>query len=220
MQSEEFAAVALSRVSGIGPKLFRQLVERFGSAGAALDSRPGELVSAAGVPAPTAARFTRSAHLREAERICRYCEREGVDIFRIGESNYPGGLRGYDIAPPVLYHFGPTDFSTSRIVAVVGTRRMSEEGARQVERLIDPLTAYDPLIVSGLAYGVDGAAHRRSLAVGLPTLAVMGSGLDHIYPYGHRLLARQISAGRGGCSRSIPTGSPPSGNTSRPVIAS
>ncbi|MCP9234550.1 DNA-processing protein DprA [Lewinella sp. JB7] len=204
MSSEEYAAVALSRVPAIGPKLFRSLVNHFGTASAVLSARPSELLEVDGIAEKTAAQFADKRYLREADRIGEYCSAHRVNILHVGSDAYPAPLREFDTAPPVLYHEGRTDFLAPRMVAIVGTRRMSSLGARQVERLIDPLAARGVLIVSGLAYGVDIAAHRRALHVGLPTLAVLGSGLQHIYPREHAAVARKFAERGGGLLTEYP----------------
>ncbi|NJB87481.1 DNA processing protein [Lewinella marina] len=197
MHSEEFYAVALSRVPTVGAKIYRQLLTHFGSAEVACRASAVELMAVPGIGHRTAAYFATGTHLREAESILSHAGTHAVEILYAGSDRYPPALRGFEQAPPVLYHRGETDLSNPRAIAVVGTRRMSEQGGRQVERLLDPLTPYQPLIVSGLAYGVDVAAHRCALRIGLPTLAVLGSGLDQVYPQSHQGVAHRM-AGQGG----------------------
>ena len=204
MNEEQFAAVALSRVAGIGPAAYRQLLIQFGTAAAALAAEPAALRRVPGI-SERIARLVPSGEVRAAaERIVDYADRNGVQILRAGDGAYPANLAGYDKAPPVLYHCGQTDLQRRRVLAVVGTRRISKEGARQIERMLDPLREYDPLIVSGLAYGIDTAAHRRALTIGLPTLAVLGSGLQYVYPATNRKLAREMSRRGGGLLTEYP----------------
>ena len=204
MYAEHFAAVALSRVAGIGPTAYRQLLMHFGSAAGALAAEPVELRRVPGI-SERIARLVRSGDARsEAERIVEYADRNGVQIVRAGDERYPANLAAFDKAPAVLYHYGETDLQRRRVIAVVGTRRISKEGGRQIERILDPLRDYDPLIVSGLAYGIDTAAHRRALTIGLPTLAVLGSGLQHVYPASNRKLAREMSRRGGGLLTEYP----------------
>ncbi|MGB3799900.1 MAG: DNA-processing protein DprA [Lewinella sp.] len=204
MDTEEYAAVVLSRVNGIGPFLYRQLVRNFGSASATLDAPVRDLTHLPGVSTEMAGRFHTAAVRREAAAIVEYADRNGIDILCAGQPGYPVGLAGFDRAPAVLYHRGETDLSRRRMLAVVGTRKISRAAGAQIERLLDPLVGFDPLIVSGLAYGVDTAAHRRALTLGLSTLAVLGSGLSHIYPYANRKLAESMCEQGGGLLTEYP----------------
>lgn len=189
--------MALSRVPAVGAKIFRSLLHHFGTAEAVFQAPARELHGVPGIAARIIKNLQDDRPLREAERILRHADRSSVEILRAGSGNYPPSLSPYDQAPPVLYHLGETDFANSRCLAIVGTRRMTERGARQIERLLDPLSGYRPLIISGLAYGVDIAAHRRAIRLGLPTLGVLGSGLDRLYPAAHASVVRRM-AGQGG----------------------
>lgn len=204
MRPDSFAAVALSRVPSIGAKLFRALIAHFGSAEMALRAGPDELKAVGGIADRTAARFGSGAYEKEAERILSFAGRNEVDILVTGGEAYPPMLNGFADAPPVLYHRGGTDFSRPRSAAIVGTRKMSTLGGQQVERLLDLWANHEVLIVSGLAYGVDAAAHRRALHLGLPTLAVLGSGFEHIYPGAHRDLAQRMCERGGGVLTEYP----------------
>jgi len=204
MSSEEYAAVALSRVPAIGAKLYRALIAHFGSAREVLRAKRVDLEEVPGIAARTAAHFDTDRYRREAQKILDFCSRKPVAILYIGSPSYPAALAGFGTAPPVLYHYGQTQLGNPHRVAVVGTRTMSSLGALQVERLVDPLLEYGTLIVSGLAYGVDIAAHRRALRVGLPTLAVLGSGFEHIYPYGNRKTAWKMAEQGGGLLTEYP----------------
>lgn len=206
MHQDTFYQVALSRVPLVGPKTFRSLVEHFGSAEEFFRSLKGKnegartqvLRQIEGASARLSGHLAGEAHLREAERILHHAERNELRIFCCTDPDYPAKLFPYPNSGPVLYHYGATDFSNPRSVAVVGTRQMSSRGGCQVDRLLDPLAEYAPLIVSGLAYGVDIYAHRRCLKVGLPTLAVMGSGFNQIYPAAHAKTARRLIETGGG----------------------
>ncbi len=204
MYSEEYAAIALSRVPAIGPKLFRALVSHFGSPAAVLAASPRDLSQVEGVAEKTVAHFDGNRHLREAEAILRFNQTNDVSTLAVSGPEYPPVLRAFPTAPAVLYLVGTVELTMDRTVAIVGTRKISAAGHEQVERLIDPLADYGALVISGLAYGVDVAAHRRCLQSGVPTLAVMGSGLQHIYPAAHRTVARRISEQGGGLLTEYP----------------
>ncbi|CAH1001376.1 hypothetical protein LEM8419_02278 [Neolewinella maritima] len=198
MTSEQYAAVALSRVPAIGAKLYRTLIRQFGSARAALAAPSADLRAVEGIAAKTAAHFGGDQHYREADRVEQFARTHPLQILCFGEDAYPDALTAFESAPAVLYHYGQTDWSNPHPLAIIGTRKMSSYGGRQVERLVDPLQEMGALIISGLAYGIDITAHRRALRVGLPTVAVLGSGFEHIYPAAHRRTARQLAEQGGG----------------------
>ena len=204
MHPDTHHRVALSRIPGVGAKLFRSLLQRFGSARDALRARPQELCAVEGIAEKTAAVFAGEHHLREADSILRHAEKSRVQILCCLDDSFPGRLAAHAGSPPILYHFGETDLQNTRSVAIVGTRKMTGHGSRQVDMLLDPLAEYGPLIVSGLAYGVDVYAHRRCLQVGLPTLAVMGSGFGHVYPAAHAKTAMKIAENGGGVLTEYP----------------
>ena len=205
MHSDTHARVALSRVPGVGPKTFRALTAYFGSASAVLRASTRELCEVGGVAEHTARNLRRSDQsCREADRIIAHAERYDIQIICALDDSFPYRLQPLNNAPPVLYYFGAADLNNARSVAVVGTREMSSRGARQIDRLLDPLADFAPLIVSGLAYGVDIYAHRRCLQVGLPTVAVMGSGFDRIYPQAHARTANQLADNGGGVLTAYP----------------
>ena len=204
MHSDTYSRVALSRVAGIGPVLFRALTDHFGSARSVLRATHEELCDVEGIAdrTATALRDTDSVQ-READRIIAHAERYDIRILCVGDEDYPDRLREA-AAPPVLYYFGTADLNNPRSLAVVGTREMSSRGARQIDRLLDPLADYQPLIVSGLAYGVDIYAHRRCLQIGVPTVAVMGNGFDNVYPQAHARTANQLADNGGGVLTAYP----------------
>ncbi|MEM9259535.1 MAG: DNA-processing protein DprA [Bacteroidota bacterium] len=205
MHPDTYSRVALSRVPNIGPKLFRNLVNHFGTAAEVLRARPQELCSVAGVGVATTKYFSQDRHFKEAEAIIKHANRNDITILcALEEHHFPGRLIDQKSAPPILYHYGATDLRNPRTLGVVGTREMSSRGSRQVDRLLDPLVDYSPLIISGLAYGVDIYTHRRCLQIGLPTLAVMGSGFNHIYPAAHGKTAARLAETGGGVLTAYP----------------
>ncbi|GAB3938213.1 DNA-processing protein DprA [Larkinella terrae] len=130
--------------------------------------------------------------LRAAEVTQQQCEKLGVQQLFYTEKNYPARLKSFYDAPAMLYFQGGADLNAVRTIGIVGTRQATDYGRRITEEIIHALQPFRPLIISGLAYGIDIAAHRASLACGLPTIAVMASGVDIIYPYVHRKTAQEM----------------------------
>lgn len=136
----------------------------------------------------------RAKALAEADREANYINRKGINALYYSSAGYPQRLRHCDDAPAMLYSFGEIKPAPKHVVAIVGTRHCTAYGAAMTKALVDDLAAAVPdlLIVSGLAYGVDIAAHRAALAAGVPTGAVVAHGLNTLYPADHRNDARRI----------------------------
>ncbi len=144
---------------------------------------------------------------KEMERI----EHHGIRTLSITDEDYPERLRDIDKAPVTLYVLGPADLNAQRMISVVGTRHATSYGLRYVDRLISELKPYCPQlsVVSGLALGIDSAAHIAALDHGLPTVAVVAHGLNTIYPAQNRDLARRIISSGGALVSEYPFGTAP-----------
>ncbi len=176
----------LIRSDNVGPRTFRALLDHYGSAGAALDALP-DLARRGGASNPPRA-FPRA----EAEREIESATEAGVIFVALGEPGYPRRLQAIDDAPPILAVRGNRDALTRPMIAMVGSRNASAAGIKFAERLARDLAAADFVIASGLARGIDAAAHRAAIATG--TVAVMAGGHAHIYPPEHTDLLEAILA--------------------------
>jgi DNA processing protein len=166
--------LCLIRSDNVGPRTFRALVNHYGGARAALAALPS-LARRGG-----ASRATRVHSRHDGERELKAAQALGVAFVALGEPEYPRRLQMIDDAPPLLAVRGKTAALRLPAVAVVGARNASAAGLRFAERLARDLGAADFAVVSGLARGIDAAAHRASLATG--TIAVLAGGHDHVYP--------------------------------------
>jgi DNA processing protein len=185
----------LIRSESVGPRSFRSLMNRFGGAAAALDALP-DLVRQAG-------RDIRICPAAEAEREFEALARLGGRFVALGEADYPVPLQAIDSAPPLLAVLGRNDAVQRPGVALVGSRNASAAGLKFTARLARELGEADFTIVSGLARGIDTAAHEASLETG--TVAVLAGGLDEIYPPQNIPLARRIVE-RGAIVSEMPLG--------------
>lgn len=190
-EEERLAWVGLSLVKGIGPARFRTLLDAFGSARAAWEASAQDW-QALGIPEATVHHFL---HLRKtfplAERLVAW-EKQGIHVVTWEDPMYPPRLRNIPHAPPVLYLRGTWLPEDDWAVAVVGTRKPTPYGRRVTGDVVRFLVEHGVTVVSGLARGIDGLAHKAALEAGGRTLAVLGSGVDIIYPPEHRDLARRI----------------------------
>jgi DNA protecting protein DprA len=145
------------------------------------------------------------------EHLLQRYEKEGVNWVTNQEAGYPTQLKQIHDAPNLLFYKGNGRLllETATSLAVVGTRDISDYGTAQINRILEELHGSELPIISGLAYGVDGTAHKAALKHGLPTLAVLAGGLDSIYPKEHHSLARDIIEAGGVLVSEMPLGVPP-----------
>jgi DNA processing protein len=194
-------------VPGVTPERYARLLERFGDPAAVLAAPAGALI-AAGTPAHTARAIVsgsaRDEGLREVERA----REAGARIVTQGDAEYPAPLRRIADAPPYLYVRGELTPADAVAVAVVGSRAASAYGRDVARSLARGLGAAGVTVVSGLAYGIDAAAHEGALEGGGRTIAVLGCGIDVLYPREHARLAEAI-AGHGAVVSELFTGTPP-----------
>ncbi len=201
--------IALSLTEGVGGRTLPRLAELFGSPRAVLEA-PSEALEAAGIT-PALVRSLVSSPggaLERARALSDFCRGQGVRILVRGSEGYPAELLECSDAPWVLYVRGEVDFNAGRWLSVVGTRNATPHGVSACDRMIRDIALNfpDAVIVSGLAFGIDKAAHLAALKYGLKTVAVMAGWVDDIVPRSHYGLARQILAAGGAMVSDMPPG--------------
>ena len=195
-RSQRLAWLRLIRSDNVGPVTFRQLLNRFGSAEAALDALPS-LIRSAGIGARLFSGGEAEAELEATEQL-------GARLVALGEPDYPPLLRYISGAPPLLAVAGGDKLDLSHTVGIVGARNASAAGQKMTRTLAADLGSAGYTVVSGLARGIDAAAHHASLLTG--TVAVLAGGLDHIYPDENIPLAREIIEHGGSLVTEMPLG--------------
>ena len=200
--------LALRRVHGVGPRTCRLLLERFGSAEQIFKATEDE-VAAAGVARKVASAIAGFNDFAPLEKELCELPRLGARVVRWTDDEYPPNLKQIADPPPYLIARGVLEPNNTACVAVVGARAASEAGLRMAQRLGFELAAHGFVVVSGLARGIDGAAHRGALEAGGRTIAVLGCGIDVAYPPEHRGLADMIVESRGAVLSELPLGSAP-----------
>jgi DNA processing protein len=208
VRDAERAALALSRVSGVGPVTFRTLVDALGSAEAVFRAPAPALRGVDGCP----------RHVAEAVRAFDQWAEVDAELARLGAmggrlltlpgAEYPLHLRRIHDPPPVLYALGDPSIAERRVVAVVGSRRATPYGTATATRLAHELARAGFVVVSGLARGIDAAAHQGALAASGRTVAVLGCGVDVTYPPEMRGLKDQVR-NHGSVLSELPLGAPP-----------
>lgn len=204
-EQEQAAALALLRMPGIGPITFQRLVAHFGSCDGVLSAGAPEWVKA-GLPAAIVA-LLRTPNWPLVETDLRWLEQPGHHLLRLGEPAYPALLATLADAPPLLFVRGDPEALTQAALAVVGSRNPTTDGRRLASRFAADLTRCGLVVVSGLAVGIDAAAHRGALEAGGLSVAVCGTGLDTVYPRTHAALAEQLIA-EGALVSEWPPGTP------------
>ena len=187
--------LALTFIPDLGVRGVAHLTDLYGSAEVVYAQPEHRLVLCAELRQDIAERIVRKTGYAEAERELRYCQDNGIKIISCTDDNYPRLLREAPDRPHILYSIGDIEALSSRhILSVVGTRRISSYGESVCAHLIPELAEMFPdlVVVSGLAFGVDAAAHRAALAAGVRTVTVVANKLPDIVPAQHRNLAKDI----------------------------
>lgn len=208
MDQTRLSLLALHFIPGLGDYLIRQLVSYCGSAEKVFQTPKGKLLRIPGIGEVTANAINKGKPFSKAEHELRKAEKEHVDIIFFIDKNYPSRLRAVDDAPTILYSKGNTNFENPKTIAIVGTRRATDYGKQCIETLLEGIAVHKPLIVSGLAYGIDIHAHKRALHYDLQTVGVLGSGIDVIYPAAHTETAKKMLS-QGGIVSENPIGAKP-----------
>jgi len=199
-EAERLDRLRLIRSDNVGPRTFRSLLDHCGSAGAALARLP-ELARRGG------RRDLRICSKDEARAELAASHKLGIRLLAPEETGYPSRLATTDDAPPLLGVRGATDTVTRPIIAIVGSRNASAAGLKFAGQLARELGEAGFVVISGLARGIDQAAHRTSIASG--TIAVLAGGHDRIYPPEHEDLLAAILAADGAAITEMPLGHEP-----------
>jgi DNA processing protein len=201
--------IALNMTPGVGPRAAARLLERFGSAEAVFAALRSELERLRLRPEALESIVLRDRHA-EAERELERVRTLGADVLVLDDGTYPALLREIADPPITLYVRGQWEACLDApCVAIVGSRRCSTYGQNVALMLARDLAARGVTIVSGLARGIDAAAHRGALEAGGRTVGVLGTGVDEVYPRDHKKLAEEILARGGALVSQFPLGTPP-----------
>jgi DNA processing protein len=201
--------IELNMTPGIGPRAAAKLLERFGSAEAVYSATRTELEQLRLAPEAIDSIIARDLRsTAEAERTA--VRRLGGDVLLLDDGVYPSSLREIYDPPIVLYVKGAwSECLDQPCIGMVGSRKCSTYGQNTAMMLARDLAQRGITVVSGFARGIDAAAHRGALEAGGRTVAVLGTGIDEVYPRDHKKLAEEILAGGGALVTQFPLGTPP-----------
>jgi DNA processing protein len=194
VSAEARALLALHLVPGLGPRLTAALLERFGSAEAVLRAGVEELRQVPYLGEAVARAVHQAAAQADVDAELEMMDRHDVYLRVLGTPDYPASLASIATPPHLLYVRGTIEARDANAVAVVGSRHGTAYGRRVAERLAADLVRAGMTVISGLARGIDGCAHRGALQAGGRTLAVLAGGLARVYPPEHKELAEQVAA--------------------------
>lgn len=201
--------IALSRIRGIGPVLARNLVSYCGGVKEIFTDKKKVLSKVPGIGPYTLSQINAFDGFDAAEKEAEFILKNAINTVFFLDPEYPYRLKELPDAPILLFYRGSADISPERSVAFIGTRQPSEAGKNLCKSLVQALQSYGCTIVSGLAYGIDIAAHKAALEAGLPTIGVLGHGLDRVYPALHKKTALEMLEKGGGLLTEFPSGTKP-----------
>lgn len=208
------AALRLQMVQGIGPRIYGELISRFGSAENVLKASPSDVRAVPGVGAKLGHNIALASEV-DIEPLLDCCQGHGISILQRGGAGYSKRLEEIYDPPAILFAKGEMQPCDELSIAIVGTRHATRYGNKVADQLARGLALAGLTIVSGLARGIDAAAHRGALAVGGRTIGVLGGGLLKMYPPEHQSLADEISESGAVISESLPQQAPKSGSFPR-----
>lgn len=179
--------LALTQIEGIGSVLARKLLQHFHSPEEIFKASPQRLMQVDGI-GKMVCQHIKNAQLAfaKAELELKYIQKHAISCIPITDADYPAYLKQCPDAPVLLFSSGNTVWHNRRVISIVGTRKVTPYGVDFCRKLLDALKPYNPIIVSGFAYGVDITAHAYALDIGLTTVGVWAHGFEHIYPKEHR----------------------------------
>ncbi|HLT08474.1 MAG TPA: DNA-processing protein DprA [Cyclobacteriaceae bacterium] len=185
--------IALSLIPQIGPGIYKNIISYCGSPTYFFTMPKGKAEKIPGIGSKLLSlRSQYSQYLSQAEKIIQDCIKHDVQIHSYADPSYPARLKAFIDAPVILFTKGNINLNPERSIGIVGTRNASEYGRSITKKIVEDLAPYAPTIISGLAYGIDIEAHRAALQSSLPTLGILGTSLDKIYPAAHKSVANSM----------------------------
>ena len=184
--------IALSLIPTIGDVLAKRLVAYCGSVEGVFKEKKAALEKIPGIGTVNAGAVINQTVFNRAEEEILFIEKNNIQPIFYLDKAYPKRLTHCEDSPILLYFKGDADFNQQHVISIVGTREATEYGKSICEKLIKELAHLNPLIVSGLAYGIDVCAHKAALDNNLKTIGVFAHGLDKIYPAAHRSIAEKM----------------------------
>jgi DNA processing protein len=185
-ETELFYLLALQKVEGVGDIVAKKLLSHCGNAESIFKTKSSQLSSIDGIGSVLLSKLKNKTIFEKAEAELKFIKNNEINIAFFQDDNYPSRLKHCIDGPLLLFSSGNIDFSTRKIISIVGTRQITSSGTEFCKKLISDLAPLNPIIVSGFAYGVDIVAHQAAIENNLQTIGVVAHGLDQIYPSVHK----------------------------------
>lgn len=189
--------LALQQAEGVGAVLARKLLVHCGNAEAVFKEKTAHLSKISGIGSKVTQALKNKSLFELAEKELVFISKNNITCQLITDDTYPDKLKHCPDAPIIIFSKGAIDLKNRKIISIVGTRNITNYGKEVLETLIADLLLYNPVIVSGLAYGVDIFAHQLAIKNKLQTIAILAHGLDRIYPSVHQKAAIQMQENGG-----------------------
>jgi len=189
--------LALHRTKGFGDIVSKKLIVHCGSAKAVLETKKSTLQKISGIGVHTIRNLQNSVYLKQAEEEIIWADKNDVKIISFFDDDYPERLKQCIDSPIVLFSVGNQQLKNRKCISIVGTRNITSYGREMCEALIEKIRPYNPIIISGFAFGVDICAQRAAVANNLQTIGVLAHGFDRIYPEIHKQFMAPIEKNGG-----------------------
>uniref|UniRef100_UPI004049DF3D DNA-processing protein DprA n=1 Tax=Flavobacterium sp. TaxID=239 RepID=UPI004049DF3D len=198
MKDDELLAIlALLKTEGVGDIFAKKLISHFGSAEAIFKSGRNNIVAIDGVGERIYANLQNSINFKKAAQELDFIKKENIEVLYYQDSKYPERLKHCIDGPVLLFSTGNIDLNKQKIISIVGTRNMTNYGGDFCKNLLKDLVPFNPIIVSGFAYGVDIFAHTQAMDLGLQTIGVLAHGMNQIYPKNHKRYVQKMEQNGG-----------------------
>ncbi|AMO20440.1 DNA-processing protein DprA [Flavobacterium columnare] len=197
LHTDLFYALALLNTEGVGDVIAKRLILNCGSAEEVFKTNPRHLAKIDGVGGFLIQNLKKTNSFTEAEKELSFLLKESINVWYFQDSLYPTRLKECYDAPILLFTTGNIHLENPKIISIVGTRQVTQQGIDFCENLIQDLAPLNPVIISGFAYGVDIVAHQCAMEYGLQTIGVLAHGLNQIYPKSHKKYMRKMEENGG-----------------------
>ncbi|MDO5570953.1 MAG: DNA-processing protein DprA [Bacteroidales bacterium] len=211
IDNETYYSILLTQIKGIGPINYNRLINHYGSAESIFNNIDDIIKLYPKIGLLLKSQTSNNSSAKEnTEKEMAFIEKHGISAICLTSNKYPFRLKECLDAPIILFFKGDCDLNSNHIISIVGTRKSTSYGTMAVENFINDIAARvdDLIIISGLAYGIDGCAHRASIKNNIKTIGVLAHGLDMIYPYTNRQLAKEMISS-GGLITEFPSSTTP-----------